>query len=223
MVALALMCILLSVTTDSFLVSTNILSTLRNVCVNCLIAFGITCVLICGGIDLSVGSVAAAAGVTAVQLANLGLPVIVACLWLCFLAFAVGFVNCLMSGQPRSFRLLSLLLSTQITVRGISYILTGGQPSQCSNESFNMLGSGSLLGLPIPVLIVIAAMIILFFVMNRTCFGRHVYAVGGNRESARYAGVNVKWVQIRVFLISGLTAALAELFWQPVSIPASPM
>ena len=151
MVALALMCILLSVTTDSFLVSTNILSTLRNVCVNCLIAFGITCVLICGGIDLS----------------------------------------------------------TQITVRGISYILTGGQPSQCSNESFNMLGSGSLLGLPIPVLIVIAAMIILFFVMNRTCFGRHVYAVGGNRESARYAGVNVKWVQIRVFLISGLTAALA--------------
>lgn len=59
MVALALMCILLSVTTDSFLVSTNILSTLRNVCVNCLIAFGITCVLICGGIDLSVGSVAA--------------------------------------------------------------------------------------------------------------------------------------------------------------------
>ena len=58
-------------------------------------------------------------------------------------------------------------------------------------------------------IIVIAAMIILFFVMNRTCFGRHVYAVGGNRESARYAGVNVKWVQIRVFLISGLTAALA--------------
>ena len=65
MVALALMCILLSVTTDSFLVSTNILSTLRNVCVNCLIAFGITCVLICGGIDLSVGSVVGLVGMLA--------------------------------------------------------------------------------------------------------------------------------------------------------------
>ena len=208
MVALALMCILLSVTTDSFLVSTNILSTLRNVCVNCLIAFGITCVLICGGIDLSVGSVAAAAGVTAVQLANLGLPVIVCVLVALLLGVAVGFVNGLVVANT-DLPPFIITLSTQITVRGISYILTGGQPSQCSNESFNMLGSGSLLGLPIPVLIVIAAMIILFFVMNRTCFGRHVYAVGGNRESARYAGVNVKWVQIRVFLLSGLTAALA--------------
>lgn len=102
------------------------------------------------------------------------------------LGVAVGFVNGLVVANT-DLPPFIITLSTQITVRGISYILTGGQPSQCSNESFNMLGSGSLLGLPIPVLIVIAAMIILFFVMNRTCFGRHVYAVGGNRESARYA------------------------------------
>ena len=167
-----------------------------------------TFIILTGGIDLSVGSVAAAAGVTAVQLANLGLPVIVCVLVALLLGVAVGFVNGLVVANT-DLPPFIITLSTQITVRGISYILTGGQPSQCSNESFNMLGSGSLLGLPIPVLIVIAAMIILFFVMNRTCFGRHVYAVGGNRESARYAGVNVKWVQIRVFLISGLTAALA--------------
>ena len=132
---------------------------MRNVCVNCLIAFGITCVLICGGIDLSVGSVAAAAGVTAVQLANLGLPVIVCVLVALLLGVAVGFVNGLVVANT-DLPSFIITLSTQITVRGISYILTGGQPSQCSNESFNMLGSGSLLGLPIPVLIVIAAMII---------------------------------------------------------------
>ena len=208
MVALVLMCVLLSVVTDSFLVSTNILSTLRNVCVNCLIAFGITCVLICGGIDLSVGSVAAASGVTAVQLANLGIPVIFCVIVALILGIAVGFVNGFVVANT-DLPPFIITLSTQITVRGISYILTGGQPSQCTNEGFNMLGSGNLLGLPIPVLIVIAAMIVLFFIMNRTCFGRHVYAVGGNRESARYAGVNVKLVQSRVFMLSGFTAALA--------------
>ena len=87
--------------------------------------------------------------------------------------------------------------------------MTGGQPTQCNNESFNNLGTGYVLGVPIPVVIVAIVMLILFFVINRTSFGRHVYAVGGNKEAAKFAGVNVKWVQMRVYMISGITAALA--------------
>lgn len=210
LIALVFMCVLLSVTTESFLVSTNILSTLRNVCVNCLIAFGITCVLISGGIDLSVGSVAAASGVAAVQLANAGFPLLVCVLAALCLGAIVGMINGMVISNT-DLPPFIVTLAMQITVRGVSYILTGGQPSQCTNDNFNRLGSGNLFGLPIPVLIVVIAMIILFFIMNRTQFGRHVYAVGGNREAAKYAGVNVKWVQIRVFMISGVMAALAGI------------
>ena len=192
----------------AFLSISNVTGIISQAAIAAICCLGMTFVLMTGGIDLSVGSVAAAAGVTAVQLANRGLPVVLCVAVALALGVAVGLVNGLVVANT-DLPPFIITLSTQITVRGVSYILTGGQPSQCVNENFNMLGSGSLLGLPIPVLIVVGAMVILFFVMNRTCFGRHVYAVGGNRESARYAGVNVKWVQVRVFMISGLMAALA--------------
>lgn len=208
MIALIFLCVALGFTTSTFLVTQNLLSVLRNICVNCLIAFGITCVLIGGGIDLSVGSVVAASGVIAVRLANIGAPVV-----LCvFVALLFGATIGLFNGYVISHTTLPpfiVTLSTQIIVRGVSYILTGGQPTQCTNEAFNELGTGYLFGLPIPVIIVVIAMIVLYFILNRTGFGRHVYAVGGNREAARYGGVNVKWVQMRVFMISGIMAALA--------------
>ncbi len=208
LIALILMCVLLSVTTDTFLVSKNLLSTLRNVCVNCLIAFGITSVLISGGIDLSVGSVVAASGVLAVRLANAGIPVFVCIVVALFFGALIGFFNGMVIAHT-DLPAFIVTLSTQIIVRGVSYILTGGQPTQCVNERFNGLGTGNVLCLPIPIIVVIVTGLVLFLIMNRTSFGRHVYAVGGNREAAKYAGVNVKWVQVRVFMISGVTAALA--------------
>ncbi|MEF9853052.1 MAG: ABC transporter permease [Hydrogenoanaerobacterium sp.] len=209
-IALAFLCVVLSITTDTFMASKNLLSVTRQVCVNGFIAFGITCVLISGGIDLSVGSVVAAAGVIAVRLANAGMPLIV-CIGS---ALLFGAVLGLFNGYVISHTTLPpfiVTLSTQIIVRGISYVLTGGQPTQCENESFNFLGTGSFLRIPIPVILLLLVMLILYFVMNRTPFGRHVYAIGGNREAARYAGVNTKWVQMRVFMISGLMAATAGI------------
>lgn len=208
MIALVLMCVMLGFTTDTFLVSNNLLSVLRNVCVNCLIAFGITCVLIGGGIDLSVGSVVAASGVLAVRLANSGVHVIICVIVALLFGALIGFFNGYIISNT-SLPAFIVTLSTQIMVRGVSYIFTGGQPAQCTNEDFNNLGTGYVLGVPIPVIIVIVAMVALFFIMNRTSYGRHVYAVGGNLEAARYAGVNVKWVQIRTFMISGVLAGLA--------------
>ncbi|WP_312641077.1 ABC transporter permease [Hydrogenoanaerobacterium sp.] len=207
-IALAFLCVVLTLTTDTFMASKNLLSVLRQVCVNAFIAFGITCVLISGGIDLSVGSVVAAAGVIAVRLANFGLPVLI-CI---AVALAFGALLGLFNGYVISHTTLPpfiVTLSTQIIVRGISYVLTGGQPTQCNNEAFNYLGTGSLFAIPIPVILVMFVMVILYFIMNRSSFGRHVYAIGGNREAAKYAGVNTKWVQMRVFMISGVMAALA--------------
>lgn len=208
MLALLLMIIALSLMTDTFLVKNNLLSVLRNICVNCFIAFGITCVLIGGGIDLSVGSVVAASGVMAVRLANASVPLVFCILIALMFGALVGLFN----GYVVSHTTIPpfiVTLSTQIIVRGVSYILTGGQPTQCTNEGFNNIGTEYFLGIPIPVIIVLIALLLLFLIMNKTRFGRHVFAVGGNREAARYAGVNVRWVQMRVFVISGVMAALA--------------
>lgn len=207
-IALAILMIGLSFTTETFLVKNNLISVLRQICVNAFIAFGITTVLIGGGIDLSVGSVVAAAGVIAVQLANRNMPIIV-----CFgVALVFGAAIGLCNGYIISHTTLPpfiVTLSMQIIIRGVSYILTGGQPAQCTNESFNNIGTGKIFEIPIPVIIVMVVFVILFFVMYRTTFGRHVYATGGNIEAAKYAGINTKWVQMRVFMISGIMAALA--------------
>lgn len=207
-IALAIMVVLLSVTTKSFMVSTNLISVLRQVCVNCFIAFGITCVLISGGIDLSVGSVVAAAGVIAVRMANSGMPVVfavaVALLFGALLGLFNGYVIAHTTIPP-----FIVTLSTQIVVRGVSYLLTDGLPAQCTNNDFNYLGTGSFMGIPIPVILVFVVLVILYFIMAKTSFGRHVYATGGNVEAAKYAGVNTKWVKMRVFMMSGILAALA--------------
>lgn len=209
-IALVFLCTFLSFTTETFLVSSNLFSVLRQVCVNCFIAFGITCVLICGGIDLSVGSVVAAAGVIAVRLGNSGLPIIICLIVPLVFGAIIGLIN----GYIISHTTLPpfiVTLSMQIIVRGVSYILTGGQPAQSTNETFNNLGVGNVFGIPIPVIFVIVAFVILYFIMNKTSFGRHVYATGGNKEAAKYAGVNTQWVQVRVFIISGVMAALAGI------------
>ncbi|GLC80047.1 ABC transporter permease [Lacrimispora brassicae] len=208
MIALVFLCIVLSITTDTFLVKNNLFSVLRQVCVNGFIAFGITCVLICGGIDLSVGSVVAAAGVIAVRCGNAGLPVILCFLVPLLFGAVIGFFNGLVISHT-TLPPFIVTLSMQIIVRGVSYILTGGQPAQSNNEAFNNMGVGSFLGIPIPVVFVMVAFVILYFIMNRTSFGRHVYATGGNKEAAKYAGVDTKWIQVRVFIISGVMAALA--------------
>ncbi len=206
--AVLALCIALSVTTDTFLVPTNLLSMLRQSSVNALIAFGITCVLICGGIDLSVGSCAAASGVITVTMANAGIPLPVCIIT----SLAFGAMLGLFNGYVISHTTIPafiVTLSTQIIVRGLGYVLTGGQPTQCTNEVFNLIGTGSLFGIPTTVFIVGFVFLVLFFIMNRTGFGRHVYATGGNPEAAKYAGVNNKSVQMRVFMMSGILAALA--------------
>lgn len=207
-IALMTLVIILTLTTETFLVKNNMLSVLRQVTVNCLIAFGITTVLIAGGIDLSVGSVVAASGVIAVQLANMNVPVII-----CFaVAMAFGGAIGLFNGYIISHTTLPafiVTLSTQIIIRGVSYVLTGGQPAQSNNEAFNNIGTGAILQIPIPVLVVITAFVALYFILYKTVFGRHVYAIGGNKEASKYGGVNTKWVQMRVFMISGIMAAIA--------------
>lgn len=208
--ALTILWIVLSVFTDTFFTQKNLISVLSQISVNGFIAIGITCVLIAGGIDLSVGSVVAAAGVVAVRLANSGFPVIICVLVALTFGAAIGLFNGYVISHTNLPPFI-VTLSVQIIVRGLSYVFTGGQPAQCTNDGFNFLGTGKILGIPVPILLIIATFIIVFIIINRTTFGRHMYAVGGNREAARYAGVDTKKIQMKVFMISGMMAAMAGI------------
>ena len=223
MVALALMCILLSVTTDSFLVSTNILSTLRNVCVNCLIAFGITCVLICGGIDLSVGSVVGLVGMLAGGMIQEGITLKFAGVTLYFsvpvIIITMLVVGCII-GAVNGLIVTKLGVAPFIATLGTMYICRGFANLRSNgatfsdikgydglgNTGFKILGS-NIAGIPTGVYIFAVLAIISVIILKKLPFGWYVLAVGGNEKSARLSGIKADKIKIIVYMISGFCAA----------------
>lgn len=198
----------LSIFSDNFLSGSNMLSVLRQICVNTLLAVGMTFVLIVGGIDLSVGSVVGLTGVTAVLMMNAGLPWPLAILVSLLLGAAVGLINgsiIAFTGMPAFI----VTLSTMGILRGVAYTLTNGRSIPCENDIFNIIGNGKWLGIPIPIYIVIFVLIIVAVILYRTRFGRRMYAIGGNANAAVFSGIKVKGVLLRVYVISGVLAALA--------------
>lgn len=208
LIGLFCLCLILSITTNSFLSGTNLLTVLRQICINSLLAFGMTFVLIIGGIDLTVGSVVGASGVAVVMLLNSGVPMIVAILLSLFLGAMIGFINGAIvaySGMPPFIVTLSMLG----VIRGVAYIITDGRSVGCTDTVFTSMGNGYLMGIPNPIYIVGIVMIIISIILYRTRFGRRMYAIGGNISAAKYTGIKVKPIQVRVYVISAILAALA--------------
>ena len=210
LIGLVALFVFLSVATDSFLSAKNMLQVLRQICINGLLAFGMTFVLIIGGIDLTVGSVVAISGVSIVMMLNSGIPLPLAFVLALLLGAVVGFLNgsiTALTGMPPFI----VTLSLQGTIRGIAYVITDGRSVSCDNEIFNAIGNGYWLGIPIPIYIVAFVMIIISIVLYYTRFGRRMYAVGGNVTAAQFSGIHVKKIMIMVYVISGTLAALAGI------------
>lgn len=209
-ILIGLVCLffVLSIATDSFLSAKNLLTVGRQICINALLAFGMTFVLIIGGIDLTVGSVVGAAGVAVVILLESGLPLYGAVLLAVLLGGMIGAINggiIATTGMPPFI----VTLSMQGVVRGLAYIITDGRSVSCSNEAFTSMGNGYFLGIPNPIYIVAAVMAVISIILYHTRFGRRMYAIGGNRMAAKFSGIKVKWLETRVYIISGLLAGLA--------------
>jgi len=212
LIALVLFCVILSLSLDTFLTLDNILSVFRQVSINAILAFGMTCVLIVGGIDLSIGSIVATAGCLAVALmTTLHMDIIPALL----LTMAFGVVCGLINGALSAFTKIPpfiITLATMKSIRGVGYILTSGKSLMSDNEVFNTIGNGLIFDkLPIPIIIVAVLLIVTAILLGRTRFGRRMYAIGGNREAAIFTGVNVKKITLIVYVISGLFAAIAGI------------
>mgnify|MGYP001159020878 CR=1 FL=1 len=210
LIALLALFVFLSVFTSSFLSASNLLQVLRQICINALLAYGMTFVLIIGGIDLTVGSVVAASGVTVVMLLNRGWNIVPAFAVGLLLGAVLGLLNGVIiayTGMPAFI----VTLALQGSIRGAAYVVTDGRSVACQSDAFKQIGNGYLMHIPTPIYIVAATMIIISIVLYYTRFGRRMYAVGGNITSARFSGIHVKKITVQVYVISGILAALAGI------------
>lgn len=199
----------------------NLLNIARAISINAILAAGMTVVILTGGIDLSVGSTIAVSGVVAVIVAIAGVPAPAAVL----VGMGVGALCGLVNGWLTAYLALApfiVTLGTMTFLRGLAYTITDGQPIVSSSLNFRDLGNGYLGPIPIPVIVMIAVYAVVWFVLERTRYGRHVYAVGGNAEAAKLAGVRVKRVVTSVYVLAGACAGLAGVIFSARVISAQP-
>ncbi len=195
---------------DSFLTFNNLSNVARQVSINAIIAVGMTCAILTGGIDLSVGSVMALSGTVAAGLMITGIPMPLSLLAGLLIGAAFGAINGACVAYARMPPIIVTLASMSVA-RGLALIYTGGYPVSGLPDSFAFFGRGEVMGIQVPILIMIGIYIIAYAMLNHMSFGRYVYAIGGNEEAARLSGIRISRYKLLVYIISGLTAALAGL------------
>ena len=210
LVVLLILVALLILLTNTFLTPTNLGNLVRQVTVFAVLAVGELFVILTGGIDLSVGSILALSSAITALLMVGGVPVLPALL----IGIAAGVLAGLINGLLVAWAKLPPFIATLGMLgiaRGLVLLLTGAQTVSPLPSSFTAISNGSFLGLPNLLWILVLVGLIATFVLNHTVFGRYIYAVGSNPESARLAGVPVNRVLIAVYCISGLLAGFAGI------------
>jgi ribose transport system permease protein len=208
--ALVLLFVIMAVFVPGFFSLANLTNVARQVSINAIIASGMTLVIIAAGIDLSVGSLVALTGCVAMIVLNrtdsdmIGLMA----------GIAIGGLAGAMNGSLVAFARLPAFVVTLggLTIfRGLALTITEGQPIVRFEGLYKWVGQGFVLGVPVPVWLMIAVVLAIHFVLKRTAFGAHVYAVGGNETAARLSGVRVERVKFAVYVICGLLTGLAGM------------
>ena len=206
---LALLCIFFTMMEPRFLSPYNLRNVLRLSAILSLVAYGQAIVIIAGGIDLSVGSIAAVASVlTAIVARSVGIVPGFAC------GILTGAVLGTMNGVLIArFRLPPFIATFGMLVyaEGIANYISRGAPIEFMPEGFSVLGSGYLGPIPIPIIISVFVFMLLHLMLTKTPFGRYVYAIGGNEKAAWLSGINVKRYKLLAYTISGLLAGLAAV------------
>lgn len=205
-------CVVFTLITNNFLSSTNWLNIVRQSAPLLIVATAMTLVITTGGIDLSVGSTLALVGaLSAIALNYWGLPWPVVLVGGLLLGGLVGAINGFFiayEGIPAFIVTLAMLA----VVRGVALLITQGYSIPIPEDSlFAFMGRAWVIGIPMPALIAIIALAVGHIVLNHMRFGRYVTAIGANAEGARRSGINTKAVTLRVYVISGMAAALAGM------------
>lgn len=209
--ALVLLSLVFSLTSDTFLTSKNLLNITRQVSVNSLIAIGMTFVIVTGGIDLSVGSVVAFSGIIASSMmVQYNVPVFLATI----IGVLIGTVTGAINGALITFANMPAFITTMGTMtmlRGLGYIYTQGYPIYNLPKAFRQIGQGYIGVVPIPTIILLLVAVIAYIILRKTVFGRHVYAIGGNIEASKLMGIRVKQVNLMAYVLCGSICGLAAV------------
>ena len=209
--AFIVVCLLLTFTTSKFLTVSNWTIIITQVSINALLAFGVTFVIITGGIDLSLGSIMAVTGVAAASLAHPDTyPVIVPIAIGLLAGVSMGALNGLVITKSKVPPFI-VTLGMMTIGRGLALILSKGRPVSNLSDSFNFIGGGNLAGIPFPIIVLIVTFVVCSVVLKKTILGRYIYAVGGNEQAAKASGIRVNKVKMAVYTICGGLAALAGI------------
>ena len=218
-----ILAILMILSPNAFAKPANLVNILKQASINGILATGMMFVIISGGIDLSVGSIVALTGVIAATFAHPGeYPLIVPIVLSVVIGAAVGLLNgvSVAYGNIPPF---IVTLGTMTIVRGVALIAAKGQPVFDVTKLFEGIAGGFVFN-TIPHLVVYFVVITLVcaFIITRTVFGRRVYAVGGNETAARVSGINVDWIKIAVYTLSGFLAGIAGLLLSSRLVSGNP-
>jgi ribose transport system permease protein len=218
LIALLLLCVVLSLLTDKFFTTANGINVLRQVAVNVCIATGMTLIVLTGGIDLSVGSVLALCGAITAGLFKNGIAVPTADLWIGFTILGailaalitgaiLGWINGFVITKFRVPPFVATLAMLTIA-RGLTMLYTGGHPVSNLGENFAVIGAGTFIGIPVPVWIAAIVVLLAAFICSKTRLGRYIYAIGGNETAAKLSGIRINRVKMTVYTIGAALAAV---------------
>ncbi len=207
---LVLLCIALTIATPHFLTAINLASVARQTAVINIMALGMTLVIVSGGIDLSVGSMLAVAGLFGTMAIKAGVSIPLAILVGILAGTICGLLNGLMITRLKIDPFI-VTLGTLGAYRGFALVVSKGLPVHDIPASFSFLGDGNLLGIPFSLWVLAICALAMHFLLENTKLGRYAFAIGSNRSAAFYSGVPIKNVLTAVYAIAGLLAGLAGM------------
>jgi ribose/xylose/arabinose/galactoside ABC-type transport system permease subunit len=207
---LLLMCLIFSLLSSRFFTLSNFQNLMRNTAPLAIAGCGMTAIMIARGIDLSVGSVLAASTVLAATLAVAGLPLYLAFAIALVFGTFVGFINGAIIAKMRVSAIIVTLGMLNIA-RGIAYLITPSAILVGLPPNWSDVGTGKLWVFPLPIVIALGVVVLFIWLTTYSKFGKRIYAIGGNEDAARLSGINVERTLVILYMLCGLTAALAGL------------
>lgn len=221
LIALFALCLVISLLSDKFLTSNNLWNVLRQISVNVCISVGMTLVVLMAGIDLSVGSVLAFSSAVCAGLLKNGISIPSLDLFIGFtvlggilVSLLIGLLLGLFNGWAITKFSLPPFVATlaMLTIaRGATMLYTQGIPISNLGSSFEFIGSGWFLGIPVPVWVSLVVVLVVVFITKKTAFGRYIYAIGGNEKAAFLSGININSIKLAVYGIAGMMAGVGGI------------
>lgn len=214
LIVLFLIIAIMTVASPVFLTPGNLLTVLLQTSYNAILAVGISFTILIGGIDLSIGSVLAFSSAIGALLLTQGWPLFAVLLLILAMGTLLGFLNGLLVSYGRLQAFIATL-GTMSLWRGLTLVITQARPISIRKapaaDAFCFIGSGSVLGVPVPVWIMVLVFLLAYVILRHRRIGRYLYAIGCNEEAALYSGIQTQKVKLFAFSISGLLASLAGI------------